>query len=62
MTGAAGAILLAQTAGAQPAPDTTATLTIFQWINPQIIESTERAIERFKERYPNVTVETQFVP
>lgn len=62
MTGAAGAILLAQAAGAQPAPDTTATLTIFQWINPQIIESTERAIERFKERYPNVTVETQFVP
>ncbi len=62
ITGAAGAIVLAQAAVAQPAPDTTATLTIFQWINPQIIESTERAIERFKERYPNVTVETQFVP
>ena len=62
MSGVAGALLLAQAVGAQPAPDTTATLTIFQWINPQIIESTDRAIERFKERYPNVTVETQFVP
>lgn len=62
MSGVAGAVLFAQAAGAQPAPDTTATLTIFQWINPQIIESTDRAIERFKERYPNVTVETQFVP
>ena len=62
MGGLAGAVLLAQAAGAQPASDTTATLTIFQWINPQIIESTDRAIERFKERYPNVTVETQFVP
>jgi multiple sugar transport system substrate-binding protein len=60
--GAVGAILLTQAAWAQPAPDTTATLTIFQWVNPQIIESTERAIERFKGRYPNVTVETQFVP
>jgi multiple sugar transport system substrate-binding protein len=58
----AAALLLAQAAGAQPAPDTTATLTVFQWINPQIIESTDRAIARFKERYPNVTVETQFVP
>jgi len=47
---------------AQPAPDTTATLTVFQWINPQIIASTESAIERFGERYPNVTIETQFVP
>lgn len=58
----AAAVLLAQAAGAQPAPDTTATLTVFQWINPQIIESTDRAIARFKERFPNVTVETQFVP
>lgn len=62
LAGTAALALLAGPALAQPAPDTTATLKVFQWINPQIIESTERAIERFKVRYPNVTVETQFVP
>ena len=62
MSGIAGVLMFAQAAGAQPASDTKATLTIFQWINPQIIESTDRAKERFKLKYPNVTVETQFVP
>lgn len=62
LCGVAAVVMLAQAAVAQPASDTTATLTVFQWINPQIIESTDRAIKRFKERYPNVTVETQFVP
>lgn len=47
---------------AQPAADTTATLKVFQWVNPQIIESTDKAIARFKVKYPNVTIETQFVP
>jgi len=54
--------LASQPALAQPAPDTTATLKIFNWINPQIIASTEKAIARFKVKYPNVTVETTFVP
>lgn len=56
------AAAIASPAIAQPAADTTATLKVFQWINPQIIASTEKAIERFKVKYPNVTVETQFVP
>lgn len=56
------ATAIASPAIAQPAADTTATLKVFQWINPQIIASTEKAIERFKVKYPNVTVETQFVP
>ena len=54
--------LMAQPAIAQPAADITATLNVFQWVNPQIIESTDKAIARFKMKYPNVTVETQFVP
>lgn len=47
---------------AQPAGDTEATLTVVQWANDQIISSTNNAIERFAERYPNVTIETQYVP
>lgn len=62
LAGTAAFGLLSGPALAQPAADTVATLRVFQWINPQIIESTEKAIERFKVRYPNVTVETQFVP
>ena len=61
LTGTAFLALLSGPALAQPAGDTVATLKVFQWINPQIIESTEKAIKRFKVRYPNVTVETQFV-
>jgi multiple sugar transport system substrate-binding protein len=62
LAGTAVLALLTGPALAQPAADTTATLKVFQWINPQIIDSTEKAIERFKARYPNVTIETQFVP
>lgn len=62
LAGTAAIALLTGPALAQPATDTTATLKVFQWINPQIIDSTEKAIERFKVRYPNVTVEPQFVP
>ena len=36
--------------------DIEATLTVWQWDNPQIIASTDKAIERFTARYPNVTV------
>ena len=56
------AMAFASPALAQPAADTTATLKVFQWVNPQIIASTEKAVERFKLKYPNVTVETQFIP
>ena len=49
-------------ATAQPAPSTEATIKIVQWVNDQIIASTDKAIARFAEKYPNVTVETQYVP
>jgi multiple sugar transport system substrate-binding protein len=59
---AAACAALSGPASAQPAPDIHATLKVFQWINPQIIDSTKKAIARFKEKYPNVVVETQFAP
>lgn len=59
---AAAASLLAGVAAAQPPSDIEAKLKVVQWVNDQIIASTDRAIERFAEKYPNVTIETQFVP
>ncbi len=40
--------------------DIEATLTVYQWDNPQIIASTDLAIERFAARYPNVKVVPMF--
>ncbi len=60
LTGAA--MMLSGAALAQPAADTEATLKIVQWVNDQIIASTDKAIARFAEKYPNVTIETQYVP
>lgn len=40
--------------------DITATLTVYQWDNPQIVTSTGKAIERFASQYPNVTVVPMF--
>ena len=64
LLGAVGAATLALvgSAGAAPPSDIEAELTIFNWINPQIISSTEAAIERFSAKYPNVTITPQFVP
>lgn len=59
---AATASLLASAAAAQPPSDIEANLKVVQWVNDQIIASTDKAIERFAEKYPNVTIETQFVP
>ena len=59
---AATAWLLASAAAAQPPSDIEANLKVVQWVNDQIIASTDKAIERFAEKYPNVTIETQFVP
>ena len=54
--------MAASPALAQPAADITAKLTIFQPVNQQMIDSTDKAIARFKLKYPNVTIEPQFVP
>lgn len=54
--------LLARAAAAQPASDIEANLKVVQWVSDQIIASTEKATERFAEKYPNVTIEAQFVP
>ncbi len=59
---AATASLIASAAAAQPPNDIEANLKVVQWVNDQIIASTDSAIERFAEKYPNVTIETQFVP
>ena len=47
---------------AQPPSDIEANLKVVNWVSEQIILSTENAIERFSKKYPNVTIETQFVP
>ncbi|WP_421726071.1 ABC transporter substrate-binding protein [Bauldia sp.] len=59
---AAATFLSAGAAMAQPPSDVEANLKIVQWVNDQIIASTNSAIERFAEKYPNVTIETQYVP
>src|SRR5688500_11844803 len=46
----------------EPVSDITATLTIFERVSPDFVESTNRAIERFKLKYPNVTIEAQYAP
>ena len=56
-----GALALGTTAHAADIPsDIEADLTVYQWNNPQIVASTDKAIERFKSRYPNVTVTPLF--
>lgn len=54
--------VIAGSAHADVDADITATLQVYQWINPVMIESTDTAIARFKERFPNVTIDAQFVP
>ncbi|WP_306262169.1 sugar ABC transporter substrate-binding protein [Pararhizobium sp. IMCC21322] len=49
-------------AQAQPASDIIATLKVTQWSAENVISATSAAIERFKEKYPNVTIETQYIP
>src|SRR5262245_3589613 len=45
-----------------PAADTTATLTISNWGDPNDQAVYAGAAERFKAKYPNVTVNDNFVP
>jgi len=47
---------------AAPSSDVTATLALYQRTNQQKLAITEAALERFKTRYPNVTVKTQWLP
>lgn len=61
---ASGSSLLALSAGAAtaaPSPDTTGSLTVMLPGNDVSIRLTEAAIVRFNARYPNVTVEPQYV-
>ncbi len=55
-----GLLVMASMAFAEVPAGITATLTVYQWDNPQIIASTDKAIERFAGRFPNVTVKTLF--
>ena len=61
LVGLAAIGLLGQPALAAPVSDIVATLKVFAWVNQQIITSTDQAIERFKVKYPNVTIEEQYV-
>lgn len=54
--------LAAGGAQAQVVSDVEATLKVTQWSTEQIITATDAAIERFGESYPNVTIETQYIP
>ena len=47
---------------AAPAKDVTATVSITQQVGQHIMATTEQAVSRFKEKYPNVTIETRYVP
>ncbi len=47
---------------AQVKSDITATLKVYNWSTPSIKESTDKAIARFKKKYPNVTVEPIYPP
>lgn len=58
----AATFLITTSAYAQVVSEQEATLKVFQWVNQQMIDSTEKATIRFKEKYPNVTIETQFIP
>jgi multiple sugar transport system substrate-binding protein len=65
LSAVASAIALAMAASsalAQPASDITATLKIFQNVGDQKVSSTDEAIARFKLKFPNVTIEPQYVP
>lgn len=55
-----GLVLSTTAAFAEVPADITATLGVYQWDNPQIVASTEKAIERFKVRFPNVDVTPLF--
>ena len=55
-----GIAMAGSVASAEVPADITATLTVYQWDNPQIVASTDKAIERFEARYPNVTVVPMF--
>lgn len=54
------AVMLGTAAMAEVPADIEAKLTVYQWDNPQIVASTDKAIARFKERYPNVEVTPLF--
>lgn len=63
LSGTAFALLgLSGTAGAAPAADVTATLNVFRPATDTDIQLTEAAIARFKAKFPNVTVNAQYVP
>ncbi len=47
---------------APPPADTTATLKVYRWTTDADIKMMEGARERFKAKYPNVTVEVQYGP
>ncbi len=47
---------------AQVVSDVEATLTVTQWSAEQVIAATDAAIIRFAQKYPNVTIETQYIP
>ena len=47
-------------AAAPPPPDTVATLKLFRWSSDADITMINHAIERFKQRYPHVTVQVQY--
>jgi multiple sugar transport system substrate-binding protein len=47
---------------AAPPTDITATLTLYQRTNNQLMTVTNAAVERFKQKYPNVTVKMQWLP
>jgi multiple sugar transport system substrate-binding protein len=62
LLGAAMTGMLIQPALAQQSSDITATLSILSWTNDQFIASVDKATARFQERYPNVTIESQYTP
>jgi multiple sugar transport system substrate-binding protein len=47
---------------AQVLSDETATIKITQWVADDVLAATEAAIERFAEKYPNVTIDASYVP
>ncbi|WP_046866982.1 ABC transporter substrate-binding protein [Microvirga massiliensis] len=61
IAGLAGAIVPARFALAAPATDTKATLNVFRPASDSDIRLSKSAIERFNARFPNVTVNVQYV-
>ena len=61
---AAMALIMATIYSANAAPDrnTEGTVRVFQFVNTIGIAAVDGAIERFGEKYPNVTIEPQYVP